>query len=90
MGTIGCATFGSQLLHASAYVDRGTEKALEVPHSEVGVGVGQTSKEACEADLRRLGLQSKDHAGGKARVAEELRGCQEVQKRAEKGSLAQP
>lgn len=50
----------------------------------------QISKEACEAGRGGLDLQSKDHAGGKARAAEELRGFQEVQKRAERGSLAQP
>jgi hypothetical protein len=32
--------FGPQPLHGNGYVDRGTENALEVPHSEVGGGVG--------------------------------------------------
>lgn len=82
--------FGPQLLHVSAYVDKGTENALEVPHSEVGEWVWeQISKEACEAGRGELGLQSKDHAGGKARASEELRGCEEVQEqeRAEKGEF---
>lgn len=60
-------------------MDRGTENALEVPHSEVGGWEWeQISKEACEAGRGGLDLQSKDHADGKARAAEELRGCQEV------------
>jgi hypothetical protein len=53
------------------------------------VGWEQISKKACEAGRGGLDLQSKDHAGGKARAADEFRGCQVVQER-EKGSLAQP
>lgn len=91
-GIFACELLAALLWSATAprecVCGQGYRECFRGPHSEVGEWVWeQISKEACEAGGGELGLQSKDHAGGKARAAEELRGCEEVQERAEKGEF---
>lgn len=62
----------SAVLHASAHVEGSTENALGVG------GEGRSLRRRVRQAAAGLGLQSKDHAGGKARATAERRGCPEV------------